>query len=440
MIAAAAAGALVLLVGLVGGLLLPADLRRGAALVVTVAALVSASSQSVPDSVRTATVVGVVVLLAGAAASPRPWLVPPPRATVATGVLFAVLVVLVLLRAPSTIVLMAELAAVGLLVSWTVAAASARDLLLLVRGLVVLGAGQALLGIVELTVLHRPVPWGYEVLADGSVFTSANKILPGDLTRVEGTLGHPIPYAVFLAVCLVVLLSRPRAFPAPVVVLVVVLLSAGLLLSGSRSVVAASLAAGAYLLVTSDRSGRVLNVLVSVVASVVAVWLLLDEIADGVSTLVASGSWENRVGAVASVPGLLGRPALEALLGSGFGSEPELYARGLLPQGGFTVIDNQLVSTLAAFGVVGVLALVAALVVGFARAARMGRAVLLVMVVMLFSFDWFVWFSMSALAFGAAAWAPRPDVAPGTPARAAHVATRQDFVHVGPTRAGSPPR
>jgi hypothetical protein len=439
-IAAAAAGALVLLVTLVGGLLLPADVRRGAALVLAVAALAGASSQSVPDSVRTATVVGVVVLLAGAAASPRSWSVPPPRATVATGVLFVVLVVLVLVEAPSTIVLMAELAAVGLLFSWTTATASPRDLVVLGRGLVVLGAGQALLGIVELTVLHRPVPWGYKSLGDGSVFMSSNKILPGDLTRVEGTLGHPIPYAVFLAVCLVVLLSRPCAFPAPVVVVVTGLLVTGLLVSGSRSVVAAVVVAVAYLLVTSHRSGRLVNVLVSTTASVVAVWLLVDEIADGISTLVSSGSWENRVGALGSVPGLLGRPPLEALLGSGFGSEPELYARGLLPQGGFTVIDNQLVSTLASFGVVGVLVLVAALVVGFARASRTGRAVLAVMVVMLFSFDWFVWFSMSALAFGAMAWAPRPEGAPGRPTRAAHAGPRHDFVRVGLTRAGSAAR
>ena len=437
---AAAAGATVLLVALVGGLLLPSDLRRGVALVAAVAVLVSASSPSAPESVRTAAVVGVVVLLAGAAASPRSWFVPPPRATVATGALFVVLVVLVLLRAPSTIVLMAELAAVGLLVSWTIATASARDLLLLVRGLVVLGVGQALLGIVELTVLHRPVPWGYKVRADGSVFAGPNRILPGDLTRVEGTLGHPIPYAVFLAVCLVVLLAHPRLLPSPVVLALTSLLVVGVLLSGSRSVVAALVAALTHLLVTSAQSRRLLNVITSAVASVVVVWLLEGEIADGFVTLINSGSWENRVGALASVPGLLGRPPLEALLGSGFGSEPELYARGLLPQGGFTVIDNQLVSTLAAFGVVGVLALVAALVVGFARAARVGRALLLVMAVVLFSFDWFVWFSMAALAFGAAAWAPRPDVAPGTPARAAHVAIRQDFVHVGPTRAGSPPR
>ncbi|VXB01211.1 hypothetical protein [Frigoribacterium sp. 9N] len=396
------------LVAFVGGLLLPADRRRGAALVVAFAVLISTTSGSAPDIVRHAAVAAVAGVSVAALVSPRSWSIGRPRATLATTAFFAFSIVCVLALAPSTIVLMAELAAIGVAISWLVSTSSSRDLRVFVRGLVVLGLAQVVVGVVELTITHRPIPFGYKVLATGRSFVSDNKILPGGLVRVEGTLGHPIPYAVFLAVCLVLVLVARRTFPVWFPPFAVLVLSAGILLSGSRSVVAAVLLAVTYVLMTSEARSRAAKIVLTVLGAVAGAAALASEIVDAVGTLVASGSYENRMGAVRSVPGLLARPALEALAGSGFGSEAELYARGLLPQEGFTVVDNQLVTTLATFGIAGIVSLVAALVVGFVHASRTGRAVLVVMIVTLFSFDYFVWFSTSAILWAFCALQDRP--------------------------------
>ncbi|ROS47972.1 hypothetical protein [Frigoribacterium sp. PhB24] len=399
------------LLALVVGLLLPADRRRGVSLVAAFGLLVASTSATVPEVVRHAVVAGVVALAGAALASPRSWTVGRPRATTATLVFFAFSIVCVLVFRPGTTVLMAELAAVGVGVSALVATSSRRDVTIFVRGLVGLGFVQVVLGALELTVTHRPIPWGYKVLATGRSFVSDNKILPGGLVRVEGTLGHPIPYAVFLAVCLVVVLVARRAFPAWFAAVAVLVLSAGILLSGSRSVVAAVLLAVTYVLTTSEARTRAMKIVLAGLAVVAGSAALASEIVDAVGTLVSSGSYENRMGALRSVPGLLARPALEVAFGSGFGSEPELYARGFLPQDGFTVVDDQLVTTFATFGIVGVACFVVALVVAVVHASRAGRAVLVVMIVMLFSFDYLVWFSMSALlwAFSGLADPPRDD-------------------------------
>jgi hypothetical protein len=396
------------LVALVGGLLLPADRRRGAALVVAFAVLISTTSGSAPEIVRHVAVAAVAGVSVAALVSPRSWTVGRPRATMATIAFFAFSIVCVLVLAPSTIVLMAELAAIGVAISWLVSTSSRRDVTVFVRGLVALGLVQVVVGVVELTVTHRPFPFGYKVLATGRSFVSDNKILPGGLVRVEGTLGHPIPYAVFLAVCLVLVLVTRRAFPVWFPSVAVAVLSTGILLSGSRSVVAAVLLAVTYVLMTSEARTRATKIVLTGLAAVAGTAALASEIVEAVGTLVASGSYENRMGAVRSVPGLLARPALEAVVGSGFGSEAELYARGLLPQEGFTVVDNQLVTTLATFGLAGVASLVAALVIGFVHASRVGRAVLVVMIVTLFSFDYLVWFSTSAVLWAFCALDDRP--------------------------------
>lgn len=384
----------------VGGLLVPADRRRGVALVVAFGLLTAAGSLTVPADVRGAAVAVAAGVAAAALLSPRDWPVERARASTWTLAWFAWAVGCVVAIAPSTIVFMAQLAVVGLTLSWAVATSSRADVRVFLRGLVGIGVAQVVLGVVELTVTRRPVPWGHKVLATGRSFVSDNKVLPGDLMRVEGSVGHPIPYAVLLAVCLVVVVVAERGvFSSAARWAVVPVLSTGILLSGSRSVLTAVLLALGYVVLTTDLSHRAVKIVSSVSVVVVAGVLLASEVVSAVAVLVASGSYENRVGALRAVPGLVARPPTESLVGSGFGSEPELYARGLLPQEGFTVVDNQLVTTLATFGLIGLVLVVGVFVVGLTRTSRTGTAVTIVMATVLFSFDYLVWFSMSGLAF-----------------------------------------
>ena len=412
----AGGAAVALLVAVVGGLLVRPDYRRGVALAVGLTLTTVAGSLTVPDDLRRAAVAAAVGVVGASLLSPRHGPVARARASAWTVAWFTWALLCVVVLAPSTIALMVQLAAVGVTFSLAAATSSRADVRAFSRGLVGLGLVQVVLGVVELTVTHRPIPWGYKVLATGRSFVSDNKVLPGDLSRVEGTVGHPIPYAVLLAVCLVVVVVSDRVvFPVAARVAIVPLLAGGILLSGSRSVLAAVLLGLAFVVLTSDRGHRAAKIVTAATVTVVAGAVLASEVVEAAAVLFSSGSYENRMGALRSVPALLSRPLIESLVGSGFGSEPELYARGLLPQEGFTVVDNQLVTTLATFGVVGLVLVVGVVVAGATTASRTGRAVTVVMVTVLFSFDYLVWFSMSGLVFTFCALTPEPAPPPAPP-------------------------
>lgn len=387
------------LLGLVGVVLVvvvfvPAASRRGVTLGLVLVALFGATSDSVPNSVSQAVQIVCAVLLVIA-------LVGAGRGSTSVRPSIAILVCLVVttlvvtvLNFPAGDLLAIRLALLAVLSALVASRFSRDDLAALLHIVIALAVVEVGLGILEVAVTHQPIPWGYKTYADGSVFDNPNPLLGRSVARVQGTTGHPIPFAVVMALGLAALAGVWRSHGTVYRLFVLAACSAGLLLSGSRSVFLAVAIAGVYLLVTSEQGGRTLRIVVASFAIAIAAILFAAEVADAVTELVGSGSYTNRSGALQSVPALLGRPPLETLFGNGIGNQLELYGRGLLPQDGFFVVDNQLVSSLGSTGVVGAVLTILLFVVGFRRAGRPARAFVLILAVMVFSFDYFVWVSL----------------------------------------------
>lgn len=238
----------------------------------------------------------------------------------------------------------------------------------------------------------RPPIWGFGLREDGTAATYLNPLLDGAV-RVQGTTGHPIPYSTLIALATMTVIAtwatrrRLRSWT------LLAVFAAALLVSGTRSVLIALAIAFAYLFLIArgtDSAKKVRNYLLAITISVVAIAADFG-LRTAAQDLVASGSFTNRAGALESVPGLLSRPPGVAIFGSGFGSEANLFAQGLLQQNGFNVVDNQVVTVLATQGVVGVVLLLVIFALAFRASDATGRALIIVLAVMLFSFDYLRW-------------------------------------------------
>jgi hypothetical protein len=405
--------------GLVSALLVPAAARRGAALATALALLVGTASSAAPEGVRTGAVYGAIGVIAVAAilAAGAPLTRRGVVIVGMTAVSFALALVTTAVGYPDAVGLTVRVGALAVGAVWCVLRASPADLRVLGAGAVVLGLLEVVLGVVEFAT-GSPVPWGQRQ-RDVNDYVLVNTLLPGGLERVQGTLGHPIPYGVVLCVAFVVTIASGRRAPLPGRVLVAVALACGMLLSGSRSVVLAAVLAGAVLLVSSSGGRGVVRGAAALLGVVVAVVVFVDELGVASDRFLASGSYENRAGTIGSVPRLLGRPLLEVVFGSGVGTVERLYDEGVFPRDGFWVLDNQLVTTLATQGVLGVVLSTAVLIVALATRDPLARALCAVFVGMLVTFDYVFWPSMTVLASGAAALAGRPTALdPSRPERA----------------------
>jgi hypothetical protein len=419
------------------------DARRGVLLGLVVALLFGATSSNVPSRVVLTVQGAALALLAIAALLPRPsdHAVQDGRRRIPAAArwLAVLLGLAVVTTAPVDDHVFRVIAPIAVIVVAAALVASrcgARDRRVLLDAIVVVAVIQFALGLLEVTVLHEPAIWGYRVYADGSVFDNPNPLLDGALVRVQGTTGHPIPFGLLMAAGLASVAARWARFAPMARYLLLVVLSAGIVLSGSRSIVLAVLAVAAYLLLTSARANRSLRIVFVVLGSIVAATLLADDIAALVAKLLGSGSYENRAGALASVPGLLARPLPETLFGSGVGSELSLYARGLLPQNGFTVIDNQPVTTLATQGLLGLLILVLVFAAALRSGDRTTVAATVLFAVLLFSFDWILWTSIVTLFAVLVGLQPAPPANPSPSPQSPPASGREAMLDPAAARAG----
>lgn len=265
----------------------------------------------------------------------------------------------------------------------------------LARLLVLLTLGEAAVAAAS-SFARLPAPWGY-LGRPGSTF-GTNELVPALTGRATGTMAHPIPLGLLMAVGTVLALLAVRRWALPVRLLAALGCGGGLLLSGSRSAALALVIAVLVALlvpgvVRIDPLGRVVAAL-----SVVVTLVLVDVTTlPAVTSLEGTGSVSHRLGALQAVDRLVGRPLDETLLGSGAGSLQRLFAEGLLQSDGFLAVDNQLVTTFAVAGLVGAVALAAAVLTGLVRGGRSTRPAALVATVMFFSFDVLEWTSTAVL-------------------------------------------
>ena len=365
------------------------DSLRGTVVALALGVHCFAWSSLVPQTVCDAVVVACLVLLLLTAAFPRDGV--PLHLGVAPMLLLALFAsasLITLVAYPPGFGLVLRMTLLAGLVVLVLAQAGPADRRRVVDGVVVVAVLQALAGLVEF-VRGEPLLWGYKVFETGRALWNENHLLGGDLVRVQGTMSHALPYGTLLMVGLVLLLTtwhrrRPGARWAAFV-----LLGTCIVLSGSRSAVVAAVLTLAYLLASSRRAATWHrgSIVAAAAAGVALVsWTAIAQTAD---TLLSSGSYLNRAGHYAAVPRLIGRPALEALFGSGESSEARLFAQGYFFGTGFNVVDNQLLSSLATQGLFGVGLVIAVFVASAAHGTREVRACLIVFTSALMTFDFF---------------------------------------------------
>lgn len=265
-----------------------------------------------------------------------------------------------------------------------------------VSGLMIaIAVAQAALGLFELAFLEQPLWRGGRILASGQSIAMRNELIPS-MSRVQGTLGHPLPYA-FTLILGCALLMRSTDGRTLGKALVWVLLAAGAIASGSRNAIVLFVIVTVLGLIKPRQVGRVgFAAFVAVAGSVVALPFIVEQI----ERLSGSGSVFHRVGALESIERLIyARNLPSSVFGDGSASTPRLFSTGMLQTDGLEAVDNQYVLTLAQEGIVGLAILLFILVIAFRRADAVLKLLLFAVLAECMIFDLLSWPSMAIYAW-----------------------------------------
>lgn len=370
-------------------LVVPARLSRGVAVGLAVLVITIGVDNGAPPAVWQASawiasamlVLSLVRSRAVRTGGPRFWVVAAWLAYIVLGILLTNSLPM------TTTVVYFSLAG---LMAWVAARIDAVELRVVYAFVAFAAAVQVAIAVLELTVLPEPI-WGYV----GGV--RWNPLTGDELARTQGTLGHPIPFAIFCGFAMIIAWSNPARWSQKVRLLNLVIAVAGVALSGTRSAILA-IAAGILVHIALSRSLAKWLRSFAILAAAGVVLLNIDiGIVRIAEDLLVSGSWTHRLGALVSVPTLLARPPAESWFGNGFGSIVQLYDRHLMQQVYLETVDNMLVYALGTMGIVGAIALLALSVITFALSDRTVRAILVTVFAMYFSFDVWTWLNIGVL-------------------------------------------
>lgn len=377
-----AGGAGVLLVAAVFTLIVPPRVVRGVALSLAFFLLTYGGNNTAPPEVWQGLFIASIALLSLALLR--------SRAPVAGGKQFVLISVWwgwlgigTLLSGSLAVTTMILYLGLALLAAYVTSSLDATELRIFYAAIVLTAIFQVLLGLSEVIANVEPV-WGYR----GG--TRDNPFLDG-YARSQGTLGHPIPFALLQGIAFIVAWSNPARWKQRWRLIALMCLAVGLTIGGTRSVM---LSLAGAILVHVASNGKLTSWLRTLYLFVAGVVILVNVdvgIVRIAEELVVSGSWSHRLGAFESVPNLLARPPLEAWFGYGFGSESLLYDRRYMQQTYLRVVDDMFVYALGTMGIAGLILLVVVAIVAIVFAGRTARAVLVLMVGMFFSFDVFAW-------------------------------------------------
>ncbi|MCI0157476.1 hypothetical protein KNO15_12310 [Leifsonia shinshuensis] len=377
-----AGGAAVLLVGAVFTLMVPPRVVRAVALSLAFFLLTYGGNNTAPSEVWQACFIGSIALLTLALLR--------SRAPAAGGRQFVLISVWwgwvgmgVLLTGSLPLTTMTLYFGLAVLAAYVASSLDPAELRILYAAIVLTAIFQMLLGLAEVLVDADPV-WGYR----GG--TRDNPFLDG-YDRTQGTLGHPIPFAVLQGIAFIVAWSNPAQWKQRWRLAALACLAVGLVIGGTRSVMLSLVGALLVHLASNGKLTSWVRTLYVLLASGVVLVNVDVGIVRIAEELVVSGSWSHRLGAFESVPNLLARPPLEAWFGSGFGSVDILYDRGYMQQTYLRVVDDMFVYALGTMGIAGLILLVVVSIVAFIFAGRTTRALLVLMIGMFFSFDVFAW-------------------------------------------------
>ncbi|WP_426623019.1 hypothetical protein ACPPVW_10200 [Leifsonia sp. McL0607] len=372
----------VLLIAVVFLLILPVRLVRGVALSFAFFLLTFGGNITAPGPVWQGCLVASIALLGLA--------LMRSRAPVAGGKRFALIAAWwgyvglgALLGGSYSVLTMILYFGLATLAAYVASSLDDVEVRMLYTAIVLTAVFQVVVGLLELTVFAEPV-WGFRGGARENPFLTDNN-------RVQGTLGHPIPYSLLQGVAFVVAWSNPARWRQWWRLIALTSVTVGLIIGGTRSIILAVAGAVLVHVATNGKLASWARLLFVLLAGGVLLVNIDVGIVRIIEELLVSGSWSHRLGAFDSVPNLLARPPLEAWFGTGFGSELLLYDRGYMQQTYLRVVDDMFVYALGTMGIAGLVALVAMCITAFVLSGRTGKALLVLMVGMFFSFDLFVW-------------------------------------------------
>jgi hypothetical protein len=292
---------------------------------------------------------------------------------------------------------------------------------------IVAACAEALLAVLESLVKLDVVREQITGSAAEQNYILRDNLILGDWTnRAQGTLGYPIPFAAFLTIGLFVALLSGVIRSRLLVAAVVVLITGGIVLSGTRSA-AVALAVGlgtwcvSLIISAIVHKKKLPGLKLAVTATLVVGAGVAAFLARAV--LIGDFSLLHRGAVIDTAWGLRDLPLPRLLFGSGYNTSGKLFDEGILTTGGLQTIDNALISQVIASGLVGLVLLLVVLVLAIKRADIATRSVLTAIVAFYFFFDVMAWHAMTGVFFVAVGFA---------------VTTKRDSVIAADTRDSDP--
>jgi hypothetical protein len=221
--------------------------------------------------------------------------------------------------------------------------------ILFVAGLACAEAVLAILEVAGVTksvwgLLGGPIPdWGLE-----------NNILPSASTRGMGTTAHPIPLGMLCAFGALFLLTS-RRLRSWLIILLLAILLAGIIASGTRSAVIAFVVVLVGTFFTHQ--GRVDKAKLAWTSAICCILLLTVNTAAllGASNLPGTVSFEHRTEALSVLPAMWTLGPARLIFGANPDTSHELSSLDYLKTSEVDAIDNQWITLLVRFGLVGFL-------------------------------------------------------------------------------------
>jgi hypothetical protein len=243
------------------------------------------------------------------------------------------------------------------------------------RWIIVLAIVQAIIAIAEVQLL---APWAQQLATLNGAYPYRPNLVIDGIARANSTMGHPILLGLICAVGAVLASNRDIVRPLPLRLTIVALLGWTVVLSGSRSSIAAlGFAILLFFIHPASPSKRWLRV-VMILAITPATIIYIQE-AVTTARSVSLFSLTNRIDALPRLVETLERPFPHWLFGEGVRFSLE------------TTADNQILSVSGSYGLLGLLCFGAAVIYGMTSRNPTAVAVIGALTFMALSFDTLTW-------------------------------------------------
>lgn len=259
---------------------------------------------------------------------------------------------------------------------------SAAEFRTIARCIVALAVAQTVFAIADVHLLED---WARQAASIDDVYVYRPNLLIDGIGRAPGTMGHPILLGLICTIGAVLVLSRDVVRSLVFRMILVAFLGWGVVLSGSRSSVAAlAVAVLLYFIHPASPTKRWVRVWMVIVITP----LTLIYVNEAVNTArdVSLFSLTNRIDALPRLWETLNRPFPFWVFGEGVHFSLD------------TVADNQFLTASGSYGLIGLLAFIAAIAYALRSRSPIALAVVGCLAFMSLSFDTLTW-SFSTLMF-----------------------------------------